>query len=59
MPQAVGKEAGAEQASDAYGVIGIPATFLIGPKGKIKATDLRGPAMEAQVSKVLDAADMM
>ena len=37
----------------AYGVRGIPATFLIGPDGKIIAKDLRGEALGKAVSKAL------
>jgi len=36
-----------------FGISGIPATFLIGKDGKIVATDLRGPALEAQLEKLL------
>ncbi len=36
-----------------YGISGIPATFLIGKDGKIVATDLRGPALEAHLEKLL------
>jgi len=35
-----------------YGVEGIPALFLIGPDGKIVATDLRG----AEIGKAVSAA---
>jgi peroxiredoxin len=58
-PQVFGREGGAERASDAYGVFAIPAAFLIGPDGKIKALDLRGPDLKTQVAKVLDQADML
>ncbi len=54
-PQAVGKEGGAEQAADAYGVFGIPAIYLIGPDGRIRALDLRGPEMKDRVAQALDA----
>ncbi len=37
----------------AYGAIAIPATFLIGPDGKILARDLRGQSIEAAVRKAL------
>jgi thiol-disulfide isomerase/thioredoxin len=36
-----------------YGVFGIPAIFLIGPGGKILATDLRGPKIKEAVAAVL------
>lgn len=35
----------------AYGVYSIPASYLIDAKGKIIATNLRGPALEAELSK--------
>jgi peroxiredoxin len=36
-----------------YEVQGIPKTFLIDPQGKIVATDLRGPSLEAKLAEVL------
>jgi peroxiredoxin len=36
-----------------YAVEGIPAVILIGPDGKILATDLRGPGIKSAVAKVL------
>ncbi len=36
-----------------YGIQGIPATFLVGKDGKIAATNLRGPALEAELGKLL------
>jgi len=36
-----------------YGVRGIPATYLIGPDGKIIGKDLRGAALERKLSEVL------
>ena len=36
-----------------YGVYGIPAIFLIGPDGKVLATDLRGPKIKAAVATAL------
>jgi peroxiredoxin len=36
-----------------YGVQGIPSTFLIDPKGKIIAIDLRGDALKAAVNNAL------
>ena len=38
---------------DQYGVNGIPATFLIGPEGRIIAKDLRGAAIREAVAKAL------
>lgn len=52
-PQAVGRPGGAQQAVDAYGVFAIPATFLIGPDGKVIAKDLRGPGIKAELAKNL------
>ena len=39
----------------AYGINAIPATFLLDREGKIVATDLRGPALEAELEKLLGA----
>ena len=36
-----------------YGVYGIPSIFLIGPDGKILATDLRGPKIKEVVAAAL------
>lgn len=36
-----------------YGISGIPATYLIGPDGKVVATNLRGAALEKEVEKHL------
>jgi hypothetical protein len=36
-----------------YGVYGIPAIFLIGPDGKIVATDLRGAKIKEAVATAL------
>jgi peroxiredoxin/protocatechuate 3,4-dioxygenase beta subunit len=38
-----------------YGVVGIPAIFLVGPDGKIVARDLRGDEIRAAVGRALDA----
>ncbi|AEE50468.1 peroxiredoxin family protein [Haliscomenobacter hydrossis] len=35
-----------------YEVQGIPKTFLIDPQGKIIATDLRGPSLEAKLAEI-------
>lgn len=40
-------------AAQEYGVRAIPANFLIDPKGKIIATDLRGKALEEKLKEVL------
>ena len=37
-----------------YNVRGIPANFLIDPEGKIIASNLRGPALGAKLSELLD-----
>ena len=37
----------------AYGATAIPATFLIGPDGKILAMDLRGEAIKAAVAAAI------
>lgn len=39
--------------SSAYGAMAIPATFLIGPDGKILAKDLRGEALRKAVAEAL------
>jgi peroxiredoxin len=36
-----------------YGVVSIPANFLLDPSGKIIATDLRGEALERKLDEVL------
>lgn len=41
------------EAAQRYGVNGIPATFLLDKEGKIVATNLRGPALEAKVAELL------
>jgi peroxiredoxin len=38
---------------DLYGIEGIPQNFLLDPEGKIIATNLRGPALEAKLAEVL------
>jgi peroxiredoxin len=52
-PQAVLGPADKNEVAKKYFVEGIPATFLIGPDGKVLARDLRGPALEALVAKHL------
>lgn len=49
-----GDENGAQKSADAYGVVGIPALFLIGPDGRIAAANLRGASVMAAVKKILD-----
>jgi thiol-disulfide isomerase/thioredoxin len=36
-----------------YGITSIPATFLLDGEGKIVAKNLRGPALEAELAKLL------
>jgi RNA polymerase sigma factor (sigma-70 family) len=40
--------------ADAYGAAAIPATFLIGPDGRILAKDLRGEKVQATVAEALE-----
>jgi peroxiredoxin len=47
-------EGGAEKAADEFGVSSIPATFLIGPNGKIVAAGLRGPSLKEHVLRLLN-----
>jgi peroxiredoxin len=42
-----------QNVGDTYMIRGIPATFLIGPNGRILARDLRGPALKEAVGKAL------
>ncbi len=44
---------GAADIAGKYGVESIPTTYLIGPDGKIVATDLRGDALETELGKLL------
>ena len=39
--------------AQAYGVQSIPATYLVGKDGKIVAMNLRGPALEKELTKLL------
>lgn len=39
--------------STKFGISSIPATFLIGKDGKVAASDLRGPALEAKLAELL------
>jgi hypothetical protein len=43
---------------ETYSIRGIPATFLIGPNGRILARDLRGPALKEAVRKALSDAKL-
>ena len=42
-----------DKVTQKYGVFGIPSIFLIGPDGKILATDLRGAKIKEAVAKAL------
>ena len=42
-----------QNVGEIYSIRGIPATFLIGPNGRILARDLRGPALKEAVGKAL------
>lgn len=37
----------------AYGINAIPATYLVGPDGKIVTSNVRGPKLEAELGKLL------
>lgn len=54
-PQAFGEAGGSDAAAEAFGVSGIPAISLIGPDGKILATDLRDERITQEVEKSLGA----
>ena len=43
------------EAAQKYGVSAIPATFLLDPNGKIVAKNLRGDALEAKLTEVLNS----
>jgi peroxiredoxin len=48
-----GDAGGAQKAADAFGVRAIPASFVIGPDGKMLALDLSGSRITEEVDKVL------
>jgi peroxiredoxin len=52
-PQVV-EEGGAAAAAEAFKVYAIPATFLIGPDGRIIATDLRGEELADEATRLTD-----
>ena len=52
-PQVRDAAAGGSTISDAFGVHGIPATFLVGRDGKVIAVGLRGEQMKAEIEKAL------
>ncbi len=49
----VGDAGGARDAADQYGVVGIPALFLIDPEGNFAATNLRGEQLIKEIERVL------
>lgn len=48
-----GEAGGAQKAAKAFGVIGIPSMFLIGPEGAVVGTDIGGPELVKRVEKAL------
>jgi peroxiredoxin len=48
-----------QNVGEIYSIRGIPATFLIGPNGRILARDLRGPALKEAVRKALSDAKLL
>ena len=55
--QVYGEAGGAEAAADAFGVVGIPAVFIIDAKGKIGATELIGSEIRQRIEKILGKPD--
>ena len=54
-PQVCGPGSGAEEAFEAFSGLGIPYTVLIGPDGRVLATELRGPGLAEEVQRLLAA----
>lgn len=52
-PQVYGEKSGADGAAQRFGVIGLPAIFLVGPDGRIIATDFHGDAIAKTVADAL------
>ncbi|MCH7721088.1 MAG: carboxypeptidase regulatory-like domain-containing protein [Planctomycetes bacterium] len=52
-PQVFGEKGNAEKAADAYGVMAVPATFLIDPEGNVTAMHLRGPQLDSAIADLL------
>jgi peroxiredoxin len=52
-PQLFGEAGRSRQIAEAFGVQGIPSTFLISPEGRILAIDLRGPMLGQEIEKCL------
>ena len=55
--QVFGEKAGATRSAEAYGVAYIPAIFVIGPDGKLAATDGRGADLEKTIERIRDEFD--
>ena len=52
-PQIVAGPADQNPLAKQFNVVGVPATFLIGPDGKIAATDITGIALDLEIRKLL------
>lgn len=52
-PQLWAQDAFKGELAELYGVSGVPATFLIGPDGKVVAKDLRGKKLLRQIEKLV------
>lgn len=52
-----GDAGGAEAAADAFGVVGIPAVFIIDANGKIAATELMGSEVRRRIEGMLEKPD--
>ncbi len=53
-PQIIETDVWESDIAESYNVVGIPRTYLINPKGKIVAKDLRGEKMETEIEKYLN-----
>ncbi len=53
-PQVLAERGAQGPLAEAYGVAGIPATFLVGPDGKVVAKDLRGKKLLSAIEKEMD-----
>ena len=53
-PQVFGEKAGASRMADLFGAGAIPATFLIGPDGRIIAVNLGGKQLADKVRELID-----
>jgi thiol-disulfide isomerase/thioredoxin len=56
-PHVFGTKNGATKAADKCGVQSIPAAFLVGPDGLIKAVNMRGPSLKDDVARIMKAAE--